>query len=446
VYTGSSVAQLTQVAANDDEATGGPLSYVVFPTTKGTTYLIATAGKNDTAGAIELSWSATPANDMFGDAAPISGTSGTVVGNTFHATRETGEPAPAGVQQPSVWYRWTAPVSGTVEFDTCTNSADYTALGVYTGTSVSALTTVADSGDYACGDHSQVWFTAAAGQTYSIVVESALQYIDIGFQLAWQYSSAGGPPFNDMFANRDILTQDLNGTVRGLNVGATKEAGEPNHAGNAGGHSVWYQLEAQTHDVLLTLDTSGSGFATLLAVYTGPQVPTVSTLTPVASSATGGPVQVIVPMNGIVYIAVDGKDGQVGDFHLNVTTAVAPAPPPNDMFASPQSLGGSSGTVTGTTVAATKESGEPNHAGNPGGHSIWYRWTAPAKATVTFTTAGSSFPTLLAVYTGTRLTKLSTVAATTSGTLSFAARAGTTYMIAVDGANGAMGSVTLGWH
>jgi len=48
-------------------------------------------------------------------------------------------------------------------------------------------------------------------------------------------------------------------------------------------------------------------------------------------------------------------------------------------------------------VNATKEPGEPAHAGNDGGASIWYSWTAPSTGNVTITTEGSSFDTLLGV-------------------------------------------------
>jgi hypothetical protein len=35
---------------------------------------------------------------------------------------------------------------------------------------------------------------------------------------------------------------------------------------------------------------------------------------------------------------------------------------------------------------ATKQSGEPDHLGNPGGSSVWYSWTAPASGRVTLST------------------------------------------------------------
>src|SRR5213593_4436723 len=54
--------------------------------------------------------------------------------------------------------------------------------------------------------------------------------------------------------------------------------------------------------------------------------------------------------------------------------------PNNDNFAAAQAITGTSGSITGTNVEATKEAGEPNHAGNAGGKSVWYSWTAPRRA------------------------------------------------------------------
>jgi hypothetical protein len=46
------------------------------------------------------------------------------------------------------------------------------------------------------------------------------------------------------------------------------------------------------------------------------------------------------------------------------------AAPANDNFASATPLSGGSGTLTGTNVGATKQSGEPDHAGGGGTHSV----------------------------------------------------------------------------
>ncbi len=127
--------------------------------------------------------------------------------------------------------------------------------------------------------------------------------------------------------------------------------------------------------------------------------------------------------------------------------------PTNDPFAAAQAIVGSSGKVSGTTLYATKEPGEPAHAGYSGGHSVWYRWTAPATGTYWFETTGSSFNTLLGIYRGSSVSALSRVAANNDAAdgvytsrVKFTAYAQTTYSIAVDGYGGASGSLVLAWR
>ena len=58
--------------------------------------------------------------------------------------------------------------------------------------------------------------------------------------------------------------------------------------------------------------------------------------------------------------------------------------PANDNFANGQFIYGAAGTVTGNQINASKESGEPSHAGLEGHNSIWYRWVAPASSGTVF--------------------------------------------------------------
>lgn len=123
--------------------------------------------------------------------------------------------------------------------------------------------------------------------------------------------------------------------------------------------------------------------------------------------------------------------------------------PANDAFANAQLLSGTSVTRTGdSNVGATKESGEPNHAGNVGGASVWYRWTPAASGSVTIDTVGSTFDTLLAAYTGSSVGGLTHIASNddTGGgqqsSVTFDAVGGRTYRIAVDGYNAGTGAAT----
>src|SRR5690606_10052797 len=67
--------------------------------------------------------------------------------------------------------------------------------------------------------------------------------------------------------------------------------------------------------------------------------------------------------------------------------------PTNDYFAYSAQLSGIGGLVTVFNGNATREAGEPNHAGNDGGHSVWYWWRAPADGLLTLNTANSPLDT-----------------------------------------------------
>src|SRR5207244_819620 len=112
-----------------------------------------------------------------------------------------------------------------------------TLLGVYTGPSVSALTQVAANDDNSSSDvTSRVSFSAAAGTVYRIAVDGYRNGTPSQGSVTLTWSEAVAPA-NDAFESAAVLA--VSGTTSGSNAGATKAPGEPNHAGNAGGSSVW---------------------------------------------------------------------------------------------------------------------------------------------------------------------------------------------------------------
>src|SRR5262245_40950878 len=74
---------------------------------------------------------------------------------------------------------------------------------------------------------------------------------------------------------------------------------------------------------------------------------------------------------------------------LMTNNAVAQVRPANDNFANAIQLVGTNLTAHGSNVNATKERGEPNHAGQPGGKSVWWFWKAPETGYATVSTLGS---------------------------------------------------------
>ena len=126
-----------------------------------------------------------------------------------------------------------------------------------------------------------------------------------------------------------------------------------------------------------------------------------------------------------------------GSLVLTVTSVVAQ--PANDNFVNAWNLVGANAVTNGNSQQSSKQTGEPNHAGNLGGRSVWFNWTAPGSGLIRVDTVGSSFNTLLGVYTGTAVNALTLIASNNDapglGNLSrvqFEASQGVLYRIAVD--------------
>jgi CotH kinase protein/Lamin Tail Domain/Bacterial Ig domain/Calx-beta domain/Immunoglobulin domain len=111
-----------------------------------------------------------------------------------------------------------------------------------------------------------------------------------------------------------------------------------------------------------------------------------------------------------------------------------------DIFADRGTIAGFTNFLMGTNTTYTKEGGEPNHDGKDGNRTAWIAWLAPAGGPCTMDTLGSSFDTIMAVYTGNTVNALTPVvsnddadAATLQSRVTFTASAGTLYSVAVAG-------------
>jgi Ca2+-binding RTX toxin-like protein len=238
--------------------------------------------------------------------------------------------------------------------------------------------------------------------------------------------------------------------VDGTNVAATKETGEPNHAGNAGGHSVWYTWTAPGDGSVphVAVQTFGQ-FDTLLGVYTGPAVDTLVEVASNDDAGFGTSTVSFATTPGTVYrIAIDGFGGKTGRFSLFRHES-----PVNDNFAEAIVLAGAAGSRTGDTVqGATTEPGEQDFFET--GATVWYSWTPPADGTYKISTFGSGFDTVVAIYEGSSLEALEIVrfndddpdrGCCSSWIPLVDALASTTYRIQVSSLSFEPASLTLQW-
>ena len=344
VYTGSRVRSLALVARNDNAAEWNDegSSRLTFTASAGVTYRVQIDGRFGAVGAYSLTLNrAAPANDAFAAAQSLTGAAGSVTGSLLLATSETSEPTHRGVSVGnSVWYRWTAPATGVYRFDTY--ASQNTVVAAYVGSSLSAL--LPAWRDCTAYDYQCVELTATAGQSFSIAVDGTSSPHYGTLTLHW--SAVPSPP-NDAFANAQALP-DTGGTVAGTTAGATREPGEPGTAQR----SVWFRFVPR---------------------WTGEWLTDAYDVTSQAVQFfAGGSVGSLVPADGNLvagstyWIRVDGAS-YPGPFSFRLWKA----PPPNDDQYGAEWL---APTWTQTTAGATKEPGEQNHAGNPGGASVWFYW------------------------------------------------------------------------
>jgi hypothetical protein len=190
-------------------------------------------------------------------------------------------------------------------------------LAVYTGAELASLRTVARNDDR-CGVGSRVIIPVRQGTTYHIAVDGS----EAGGEgrsrgaltLTW---GVARPPANDRFTGARRVS-GRGGSVRGTNLGASRETREPAHAGNSGGASLWYRWRAP-RTMQVTFSTCDPGFDTVLAVYRGARL---TRLRRVAADDDDCPRDVgslvaFRARRGTVYrVAVDGFNGAIGSFRL----------------------------------------------------------------------------------------------------------------------------------
>jgi hypothetical protein len=268
---------------------------------------------------------------------------------------------------------------------------------------------------------------------------------------------AHAAPVNDDFAAAVTLVGPT-GSVSANNHGATLEVGEPAHAGNAGGHSIWYRWVAPA-SVRVSFWWEGSDFDSLLGVYTGRSL---STLRVFASNNDARSPAIRLSALAMearagdqYFIAVDGFDGEELDASMPGLLHWAPTPA-NDRFADAEVLEGVRGRRLADNSGALMETDEPNHGTQPNVASVWYRWVAPTSGRFTFDASSSTagIPRFVAVYTGTTLAGIEKVASADSplgpeapprGSVTIETVSGREYRIAVAaGVLGTGGLATIG--
>ena len=150
-------------------------------------------------------------------------------------------------------------------------------------------------------------------------------------------------------------------------------------------------------------------------------------------------------------IAIDGRllDTGADQGSSMLTYSFQPA---NDDLRRATRLAGPQGRIVSSTEGSGLEKKEPRKIdGQRADHSVWYRFKAGQSGRLVLDLSGSEFDTLLAVYTGDKVSRLRLLAADDNSgegkrsSLSVPVTRGTTYRIAVAGVEDA-GKLVLRWH
>jgi hypothetical protein len=188
-------------------------------------------------------------------------------------------------------------------------------------------------------------------------------------------------------------------------------------------------------DVLMSTNLTGTSLAA--AFVSG----SIATLTAFRPAMTVAQIESSLAANGP---SIADARNSVTRRRLDVLAMLDKAAgPSHDAFANARNIVGGVSSAEGSTFLATKETGEPNHASVAGGSSIWFKWTANYTGPAKILTAGTNFDHVIAIYTGTSVNSLTSIASDkpliptnpmpVPASVNFNAVLGTTYMIAIDG-------------
>lgn len=423
IYTGTALAGLN-VVGSDDDAGIGLASAVTFDAEALQTYIIQVDGFGGDSGQIQLNYP-----DPFNDGAPII----------------TAQPQPQQLME-----------GEDLKIEISTRGSDLHYQWYFNGIPI-------QHDDVDAENDKQYWLnnvTDANEGTYHCVVTNEFgEAVSNGALVT--VTMIGPRPVNDDFANAVVLP-GVSGTETGTNQWATRQQSEGDML-NLGQpvESVWYVWTAPA-DGILTVDTVGSAFDTLIGLYGGGTTLGNIDLIRANNNALGtaqSSVSARVTNGSTYYIAVDGVGGANGDITLNYDFMAGMGAPVNDQFANRIILPAASTTDSSHNLGATGQDGdnEYDHADVSRGRnnqlaSIWWEFTPPADGAFVVTTEGSNFNTTLAIYEGTDIRDLTPLVSNinenaevgmTTSRAGIENVAGTTYQIAVDGVENEAGLVEL---
>ena len=340
----------------------------------------------------------------------------------------------------SIWFAWRPPANGVVIYNTQGSGFD-TVVAVYTCNRGAGLKLVASSDDAPVVTTSFLLFNAVAGTVYRIAIdgfEGAAGHIVVSWKLELTQQFLPEilvQPFSQIvLRGADVTFSVVADSREALSYEWYRDGPKLQGAGTTSSNLVVRNV--QNPDVgTYTVRVSNGCVSDTTAFFTVESDPAVLQITTERSLVGTGAFTQDKPLKS--------RQGQVRQSSFPIVHAL-----------SPSVARGYSGAQIFSTLSAVKDAGEPSHGGVIGGASVWYSYDAPTNGVLKISTEGSTFDTVMAVYSGLATDFESLVLQAfdnnsgADGRTSVAVLpvvAGTSLFVVVDGVNGARGVVQLNY-
>jgi hypothetical protein len=330
--------------------------------------------------------------DFFTNRETILSVSGQIERSNNNATFEAGEPKHGGKPGGhSLWISWIAPTNGVVQFKTETSRFD-TLLSAYqftnaTGSTFADLREVSRADDSEGFEHeSEIEFGVLAGERYEIAVDG--YYGAVGkVEFRWEFNPLPVLPAQILSSPAD----------RSVNVGDTVTL-SVNVTNAANGQLKWVfngnDLAVTTPNLVIpNFQSTNVGRYELRVSFNGGlrffSVPTEVQINTDGASNTLAQAK-ILDSTSTPLIGGDGAGLRVSAFGGGIVASGGGAA---------GLLRGYNGSQIFNTTFAVVDTNEPPHCGVAGGKSYWLFYQPPTNGTVTLDTLGSTYDTVMEVYT-----------------------------------------------
>lgn len=308
-YTGTSLTNL-QLVANDDDSAGYENARLVFYARAGTTYSFVVSSADSAGNNIAFAWNLVPSTVV------LAG----IAGQPAHTSLNRGEALSLAVSLSETnavaavqWFFETEAIAGATNTTLVIPNFQDAGVGVY-------RSVVTSAGESITSQAAEVQINTEGA--VNVVLRNRLDDADA--------TGLRSGPINTGGLRRRITSVTGYSGTQVFATHSGKDPSEPNHCGVVGGSSYWLSYVPGSTGVM-TLNTDGSSYNTILAVYLDDGLGNgYASLISVACDNNSGidgvdSALTFAATSGLTYyIVVDGVNGAYGTAYLNYNLRVPP--------------------------------------------------------------------------------------------------------------------------